>query len=128
MNLKQKLILIIVIICSLIAIAIVNTWSGFRSESDGLRIYAQALELYKAQDYHKAYNEFSRVSSKSVLKPAAIYRQARCAEYMHSPKLVMKHYKKLINKYPDFTLSIRIKYLLAQSIYEQSPKKSKKTF
>jgi len=128
MNLKQKLILIIVIICSVIAIIIVNSWNNMRSESDGLRTYAKALELYKAEDYHKAYNEFAHVSSNSALKPAAIYRQAKCAEFMHSPKLVMKHYRHLIRRYPDFTLSIRIKYLLAQNIYEQSPKKSKKYF
>lgn len=128
MSLKQKLILIMVIILSVIAIIIVNTWNGFRSESDSLHTYAQALELYKAQDYHKAYNAFSKVSANSTLKPAAIYRQARCAEYLQSPKLVMKHYKHLIRSYPDFALSVRIKYLLAQNIYGQSPKKSKKHF
>ena len=120
MSLKQKIILIMVIILSVITILILNTWSNFRSESDGLRTYAQALELYKAEDYHKAYNQFSRVPINSTLKPAAIYRQAKCAEYMHSPKLVMKHYKRLIRSYPNFALSVRIKYLLAQNIYEQS--------
>ncbi len=128
MNLKQKSILIMVIICSVIAIIIINSWNGFRSESDGLRMYAQALELYKAGDFHKAYNAFSKVSSGSALKPAAIYRQARCAENMQSPKLVKKHYRYLTRRYPNFTLSVRIKYLLAQNIYEQSPKKSKKYF
>ena len=128
MNLKQKTILIFVIICSAIAIIVVNTWHGFRSESDSLRIYAQALELYKAEDYHKAFNEFSKVSGNSSLKPAAIYRQAKCAEYMHSPKLVLKLYKKLMNSYPNFTMSIRIKYLFAQNMYEQSPKRAKKHF
>ena len=126
MNLKQKIILITVIIFALIAIIIVNAWNVGRSESDGLRTYAQALEYYKAEDYHKAYVAFGKVSNNSALKPAAVYRQARCAEYMQSPKLVMKHYKSLIRRYPDFTLSIRIKYLLAQNIYNQSPKRAKK--
>ena len=89
MNLKQKIILITVIICAVIAIIIVNTWNGMRSESDGLRIYAQGLEYYKAQDYKKSYEAFAKVSDNSALKPAAIYRQARCAENMHSDKLVM---------------------------------------
>lgn len=128
MNLKQKIILITVIIFALIAIIIVNAWNVGRSESDGLRTYAQALEYYKAEDYHKAYVAFGKVSNNSALKPAAVYRQARCAEYMQSPKLVMKHYKSLIRRYPDFTLSIRIKYLLAQNIYNQSPKRAKKRF
>ena len=128
MNLRQKLILITVIIISVIVIVLVNTWNTSRSESDGLRTYAQALELYKAKDYHKAYNAFAKVSSGSTLKAPAIYRQARCAEMMQSSKLAMKHYKKLIRRYPDFTLSIRIKYLLAQNIYENSPKRAKRHF
>ena len=49
MNLKQKIILIIVIICAVIAIIFVNTWNGMRSESDSLRIYAQGLEYYKSR-------------------------------------------------------------------------------
>lgn len=128
MNLRQKLILITVIIISVIVIVLVNTWNTSRSESDGLRTYAQALELYKAQDYHKAYNAFAKVSGGSTLKAPAIYRQARCAEMMQSSKLAMKHYKQLIRRYPNFTLSIRIKYLLAQNIYENSPKRAKRHF
>ncbi len=128
MNLKQKLILITVIIFSVIAIILVNTWNTCRSESDGLRIYAQGLEYYKAEDYHKAYNAFAKVTNGSVLKPAAIYRQAKCAEFMQSNKLVIKHYKQLIRKYPNFALSIKIKYLLAQNTYDRAPKKSKKQF
>lgn len=128
MNLKQKIILITVIICAVIAIIIVNTWNGMRSESDGLRIYAQGLEYYKAQDYKKSYEAFAKVSDNSALKPAAIYRQARCAENMHSDKLVMKHYKRLIRRYPNFTLSVRIKYLFAQNLYDKSPKRAKRHF
>ncbi len=128
MNLKQKLILIVVIICAIIAIMIVNAWNNTRSESDGLRIYAQGLEYFKAQDYKKSYEAFAKVSSNSALKPAAIYRQAKCAENMQSPKLVMKHYRQLIRRYPDFTLSIRIKYLLAQNIYDASPRRAKRHF
>ena len=128
MNLKQKIILITVIICSVTAIIFVNTWNGMRSESDSLRTYAQGLEYYKAQDYKKAYDSFSKVSTNSALKPAAIYRQAKCAENMHSNKLVLKHYRQLIKKYPKFALSVRIKYLFAQNIYDTSPKRAKKHF
>ncbi len=128
MNLKQKIILIAVIILSVIVIVLVNTWNNSRSESDGLRTYAEALEYYKDKDYHKAYKSFGKVSPKSTLKPAAIYRQARCAEMMQSNKLATKHYKQLIWRYPNFTLSIRIKYLIAQNIYEHSPKRAKRHF
>ena len=128
MSLKQKIILITVIIFSVIAIVLVNTWNNCRSESDGLKVYAEALEYYKAEDYHKAYNSFGKISSGCVLKPAAIYRQAKCAEFMKSNKLVIKHYKQLIHRYPNFALSIKIKYLLAQNTYDRSPKKSKRQF
>ena len=128
MNLKQNLILITVIILSVVVIVLVNTWNTSRSESDGLRTYAEALELFKAEDFHKAYNAFAKVSGNSSLKPAAIYRQARCAELMQSNKLAMKHYRQLIRRYPNFTLTVRIKYLLAQNIYDKSPKRAKKHF
>ncbi len=128
MNLKQKIILITVIICAVIAIIFVNTWNGMRSESDSLRIYAQGLEYYKLNDYKKAYDSFSKVSKNSALKPAAIYRQAKCAESMQSNKLVMKHYKQLINHYPNFALSVRIKYLFAQNIYDKSPRRARRHF
>ena len=39
-----------------------------------------------------------------------------------------KHYRQVIRRYPNFALSIRIKYSLAQAIYDQSPKKSKRHF
>lgn len=128
MSFKQNLILIAVIILSVISIVLVNVWNNSRSESDGLRTYAEALEFYKDKDYHKAYNLFAKVRGKSTLKPAAIYRQARCAEMMQSSKLAMKHYKTLAWRYPNFALSVRIKYLIAQNIYEKSPKKAKRHF
>ena len=128
MNLKQKIILITVIIFSVIAIILINLWNNVKFESDSLRTYAQALELYKAEDYHKAYKEFGRISAKSNLKPAAIYRQARCGEYMQSNKLMIRNYKKLIRNYPNFGLNARVEYLLAQNKYSKSPIKSKKSF
>lgn len=128
MSLKQKIILITVIIISIIILIFVNVWSTSKSESDGIKLYAEALEYYKADDFHKAYKAFANIPNRSVLKPAAIYRQAKCADAMQSDKLVQKHYKQLIRKYPDFTISIRIKYLLAQNVYRTSPKKAKKQF
>lgn len=128
MNIKQKTTLIIVIIIAVISLLIVNAWNSARGESDGVKTYAVALEYYKAEDYHKAYKAFGNVPSKSTLKSAAIYRQAKCAEFMQSPKLTQKHYRQLIRRFPDFTLSVRIKYLLAQNIYEQHPKRAKRKF
>lgn len=128
MNLKQKIILISVIICAVFAIIVVNTWTSMRSESDGLRTYAQGLEYFKDEDFHKAYDKFAKVSPNSALKPAAIYRQAKCAESMQANKLAQKHYRQLIRRYPDFPISVRIKYLLAQNIYERSPKRAKRHF
>ena len=128
MNIKQKTTLIIVIIIAVISLLIVNAWNSARGESDGVKTYAVALEYYKAEDYHKAYKAFGNVPSNSTLKSAAIYRQAKCAEFMQSPKLTQKHYRQLIRRFPDFTLSVRIKYLLAQNIYEQHPKRAKRKF
>lgn len=87
MNIKQKTTLIIVIIIAVISLLIVNAWNSARGESDGVKTYAVALEYYKAEDYHKAYKAFGNVPSNSTLKSAAIYRQAKCAEFMQSPKL-----------------------------------------
>ncbi len=128
MNLK-KIIIIGIIAVFLLMLALLGlAWHRGLSESDGIFAYSQALELYKGEDYKKAYDRFAKVPNRAALKPAAIYRQAKCAEKMQSSQLANKLYKKLIRKYPNFSLSVKLKYLLAQNIYDESPKKSKKKF
>ena len=128
MNRKKKIILITIIILSVLGIIIVNVWNSARYESDSISRYALALESYKSKDYKKAYSEFGHVSAKSTLKSAAIYRQAKCAEFMHNDKLAIKNYKKLLRNYSQFGLNSKIEYLLAQNMYSKSPQKSKKLF
>lgn len=128
MDLRQKLILILTIIISLAVLIGINSLNIMKSESNSLRFYATGLEDYNAGKYSSAYKTFAKVSRYSVLKSVAIYRQAKSAENMNDSKLVIKTYKKLDRSYPDFALSVKVKYLLAQQIYLKDPQKSKSKF
>lgn len=126
---KKKIVLIITIIISTILIALINIPRIWSPEEKNLKVYEQALQEYNNSSFQESYYTFSRVSKSSKLKPAAIYRQALCSEKLGDEKTAVNKYKEVIRYYPNYTITIRAKYLLARSFYNSKKyKKAKKEF
>jgi outer membrane protein assembly factor BamD (BamD/ComL family) len=119
---KQKILLILTIIIILI-ISFLNI-SRLKPESKNYQLYIKALEEYNNNKFPESYHTFNNISKFSKIKPAAIYRQALCAEKLHNKKLEIKKYKEVIRKYPNSILSLQAKYLQAQRKYEDKDFKS----
>lgn len=124
---KQKISLIVTCVLSFILLLICI--SVLTPESRNYKIYTEALKTYNNNAYTDAYYEFGRVSRFSKLKPAAIYRQALCADKLGDAKTEIKKFKEIILYYPGSALAIRAEYLKAQQIYQnKSYKKAEKEF
>lgn len=91
-------------------------------------IYAQAIEDYKKGDYSNSYYLFSKVTFFSNLKPVAIYHQGQAAHELGDENAAVKQYQLLFNNYPRHALSLKAKYLTAQSIVFKNPKLAHKYF
>ena len=89
---KEKIIIIAVILGVGLAIA-AGAVTIAHSASRALKIYTQAFEDYKAGNLQNSYYQFSKVSFLSDLKPAAIYRQAKCAEDIGDFDAAVKQYQ-----------------------------------
>jgi len=113
----------------LILILTLANISIFIPESRNYKVYTHALEEYKENNFSYAYYVFGEISRFSKLKPAAIYRQALCADKLNDKKTEINKYKEVIRKYPNSLIAIRAKYLKAQQFYESKNfKKAKKEF
>lgn len=124
---KQKILLIIIAVLILI-LGVFNV-SRLVPESKNYQVYEEALNEYNSSDFSKAYHTFAKVSRFSKLKPAALYRQALCADKLGDVKSEIKKYKDVIQRYPDSMLGLKAKYLKAQQYYESGNfKKAKKEF
>lgn len=100
-----------------------------KPEGQNYKAYRNALLEYNENKFQKAYYDFSKISRYSKLKPAAIYRQALCAEKLDDTKSEIKKYKEIARRYPNTILAIRAKYLKAQLYYETKEyKKARKEF
>lgn len=125
---KQKKILISIVLLILI-LSIFSNIASLTPEEKNFQKYTQALEQYNGGEFQNSYFIFSKISKHSKLKPAAIYRQALCAERLGDSKTEIKKYKELMRNYPNSNLAIRAKYLRAQSFYaSKEAKKAKKEF
>lgn len=113
---RQKIVLIVIAVLFLIY-AGVNV-SRLIPESKNYETYTLALNEYNSNELSAAYHTFGRVSRFSKLKPAAIYRQALCADKLGENKLTFKQYKKVISLYPNSVLALRSKYQRTQHYYE----------
>lgn len=124
---KKKIILILsAIVLLLICFTAPKIWAP---ETKTFKAYSSALEKYNNSEYQKAYYAFAKIPRFSKLKPAAIYKQALCADKLGDKKSRMKKYKELLRKYPNSKLALRVKYLRAQSYYEADEiKKAQKEF
>lgn len=124
---KQKIVLIIIAVSAFI-LTLLNI-SALTPETKNYEAYKKALVTYNNGGYSDAYYLFSKVTKFSKLKPAAIYRQALCADKLDDTKTEIKKYKEIERKYPNTFLSIRAKYLEAQQLYEDKNfRKAKKEF
>ncbi len=127
MILKQKILLIIIAVLFLISFG-VNV-SRLISGPQNYKIYAEALRQYEEDNFYDSYDLFGRVSRFSRLKPAAVYRQALCANKLRDVKLEMRRYKEIIRYYPSSIFITRVKYLKAQQSYEDKNfRRAKKEF
>lgn len=125
---KKKIIIIIslIVLTLLNCLVVPKVW---KPEQKNFEAYKGALEKYNSNEYKEAYHAFSHIARFSRLKPAAIYRQALCADKLADDKTKMKKYRELIRKFPYSKLTPRVKYLRAQAYYEaENEKKAEKEF
>lgn len=125
---KQKISIIAIsvlfIITTLFFVILTN-----KPEGQNYKAYRAALEEYNSNQFSIAYYDFAKISRSSKLKPAAIFRQALCAEKLDDRKTEIKKYKEVARRYPNTILALRAKYLKAQLFYETKDyKKAKKEF
>lgn len=113
---KQKILL--VSLAGLVAICIFINLSRLVPESKNQAIYASALTDYNNNNYSDAYYAFGKVTRFSKLKPAAIYRQALCADRLGDIKTKIKKYKEVIRNYPNTRIALITKYYKAQQYYK----------
>ena len=126
---KQNLIYIITAVISLILLLCIIVPKFWTSEESNTVNYEQALAKYNGNEFQEAYYLFSKVSGASNLKSAATYRQALCADKLKDQKTAISKYKYLISHYPNSKLSVKAKYLYAQSLYEsKNLKKARNEF
>lgn len=114
---KQKIWLIITIVLILLFTAIPNT-SRLIPESKNYQTYTEALDYYNNNEFSLAYHKFGKVSAFSQIKPAAMYRQALCAEKTGDTKAEIIKYRQIIWRYPNSIIALKSKYIKAQRAYE----------
>ncbi len=126
---RQKITIIVTIILAVIVVAFINTPKIWVPEAVNNKIYTEALDKYKNNDLSRAYKEFEKIAKTSKLKPAALYRQALCAEKLSDKKTAIKKYDQIIKKYKNSKITLKTKYSKAQYLYEGGNyKKAKKEF
>lgn len=124
---KQKILLIVTSV--LVVFWLLANISRVIPESKNYETYMKALNQYGNNNFTEAYYTFGNVSKFSKIKPAAIYRQALCADKLGDKKTETKKYKEIIKKYHNSPLTIRARYLKAQQLYQdKNNKKAKKEF
>ena len=89
------------------------------TENDDMVKYKQAIELYQENEYDKAYNYFSQISRFSVLKPAALFREARCAQSSGNIQAAMRNYSILLKRFPNSSLYPISEYNLAVLLFDR---------
>ena len=103
-------------------------YNNISSGSKGYTNYAEALTVYKAGDYEKAFVTFGKVPSNSNLKQAALFRQARCATILDKKELAVKKYKKVVHSNSKTTIVPISHYNMAVILYEMKNRSAKSHF
>ena len=114
---KEKIFLIILlaIACLFSAITINNKLS----EKSDMRIYSNAIKFYQDENYQDAYYNFGKISGFSILKPAALFRQARCATNIGDTQSAIRNYSILLKRFPNWQLYPVSEYNLAVLLYDR---------
>lgn len=114
---KEKIFLTILlaVVCLFSAITV----NKKLTENDDMAKYKQAIELYQKNEFDKAYNYFSQISRFSVLKPAALFREARCAQSSGNIQAAMRNYSILLKRFPNSSLYPISEYNLAVLLFDR---------
>ena len=124
---KQKISQIVILV--LVLVLVFSNFSRLVPEEKNYEVYTNGLTGYKNNNFSDAYYLLGKVSKFSKIKPAAIYRQALCAEKLGDKQSEIRKYKDIIWSYPNSFLAIRAQYLIAQRQYEtKNFKKAKNDF
>ncbi len=113
---KKKIFLIILlgIACIFAAISV----NKKLSEASDMNRYSKGMAFYKSHDYQNSYYQFSQVSNFSVLKPAAVFRQARSATLVGDTKSAIRNYNVILARYPLSPFDPVSEYNLAVLLYQ----------
>lgn len=124
---KKKIFQIVVIV--LIVMLVYSNITNLTPETKNYKIYSEALAEYNDNDFSNSYYMFGKISNASKLKPAAIYRQAVCANKLGDYKSEFKKYKDLTKHYSNSVIGLKAQYLKAQFLYDSKDfKKAKREF
>lgn len=124
---KNKIIIAVTVLGVLIAGTFISA-VVYQTPAKTNEIYKEALSDMKKENYSNAYYLFSKISFFSGLKPIAIYHQGECADKLEDKNSAVKQYKLMFKLYPSHALSVKSKYLAAQSLMDTNPKLAKKYF
>ena len=117
-----------------IAIALIILGAGYfiynsiSAGSKGFQSYDTALKSYKANNYEQAFVEFGKIPYNSNLKPAALFRQARCATILDKKELAVKKYKRVVQSHSKTSIVPISMYNMAVLLYENKDKGAKREF
>ena len=112
---KYDLYILIILLFAVIGYIV---YSNISAGSKGYRLYADALQAYKSNNYEQAFVEFGKISYNSNLKHAALFRQARCATALDKKELAVKKYKKVVHSKSKTSIVPISQYNLAVLLYE----------
>ncbi len=122
---KTDLYIVIILLVATVGFFIYNNISA---GSKGYTRYAEALKIYKTNDYEAAFVAFGKVPYNSNLKEAALFRQARCATALDKKELALRKYKKVIHSNSKTAIVPISHYNMAVLLYELKEKSAKKHF
>ncbi len=122
---KTDLYIVIILLVATVGFFIYNNISA---GSKGYTRYAEALKIYKTNDYETAFVAFGKVPYNSNLKEAALFRQARCATALDKKELAVRKYKKVIRSNSKTAIVPISHYNMAVLLYELKEKSAKKHF
>jgi len=124
---SRRIIIIIFFVATLL-LSSLFVFNYLNSETRNISQYEDALLSYKIGDYTDAYIKFGKVSNFSSLKPASIFRQARCAENLQHFDVALKDYSKILNNTSATNISALSRYNMALIQYDMKNKKAKNNF
>jgi len=127
MRRRKKIDLYIVIFLFIVA-AGYFIYSNISADSKGYTGYAEALKIYKTNDYEHAFVAFGKIPHNSNLKHAALFRQARCATALDKKALAVKKYKKVVHSNSKTAIVPISHYNMAVLLYELKDRSAKKHF